>query len=208
MTTYDELMQIVRGRRSVHSFKDEPVDREDVLRVLEAARWAPSSLNRQGWKFLVYEDRDFIWKLAAEVGVALRHRVAGTPRIQPERLRDIIEYATAFARAPCLIVVLHKSSALVHGELLSDVSGADQVYGEPLSAAMAVENMLLAARALKLGSCVMTAPLLVREIFEALPERPQGYDVTCLVSLGHPLDFPPAPERKGLEHLVAFGKGP
>lgn len=207
MATYDELMQIVRGRRSVHSYKDEPVDREDVLKVMEAARWAPSSLNRQGWKFLVYEDRDFIWKLAAEVGVALRHRAAGVPRIKPERLKDVIEYATAFARAPCLIVVLHQPAPFSQGDLLSDVPGADQVYGEPLSAAMAVENMLLAARALKLGTCVMTAPLLVREVFEALPERPQGFEITCLVSLGHPLDFPPAPERKGLEHLVEFGKG-
>jgi nitroreductase len=207
MTTYDELMQIIRGRRSVYTFKDQPVDRADVQRVVEAARWAPSSLNRQGWKFLVYDDRDFIWKLAAEVGVALRHRVAGIPKIKPERLKAIVEYATAFARAPCLVVVLHMPAANVPGELLADVPGSELTSGEPLSAAMAVENLLLAARALQLGTCVMTAPLLVREIFNALPERPPGHEITCLVALGHPLDIPPAPERKGLEHILQFGGG-
>lgn len=207
MTSYDELMQIIRSRRSVSSFKEDPVDRADVNRIVEAARWAPSNHNRQGWKFVVYDDRDFIWKLAAEVGVALRHRAAAVPRIKPDQVRAFVEYATQFAKAPCLVLVLHRTPAYVAGEPLSDLPGSEGISGEPLSAAMAVQNMLLAARALKLGTCVMTAPLIVREVFQALPERPQGYEITCLVALGYPLDVPPPPERKGLEHILEFAKG-
>jgi nitroreductase len=205
MTTYEELMQIIKSRRSVRSFKDEPVNRDDVGRLVEAARWAPSNHNHQDWKFLAYDDRDFIWKVAAEVGVAVRHRIAGIAKPHPEQVAEMVGQATLFAKAPCLIVVLHKQPAATAGGILAGVANPELVSGEPLSSAMAVQNLLLAARALNLGACVMTAPLAVREVLDHLPGRPPGYDVTCLVALGHPADFPPAPERKGIEHILQFG---
>ncbi len=55
-TNYDDFLNLVRGRRSIRRFKDKPVDRETVEKILEAARHAPSAANSQPWEFVVVQD--------------------------------------------------------------------------------------------------------------------------------------------------------
>ncbi|UCB42201.1 MAG: nitroreductase family protein [Dehalococcoidales bacterium] len=51
-----ELMEAIRKRASIRSYEDRPVPEEKLLKVLEAARLAPSASNRQRWKFVVVKD--------------------------------------------------------------------------------------------------------------------------------------------------------
>ena len=55
--SYDILRQVIEGRRTVRRYTDAPVPEDDVRRILDAARYAPSSGNEQPWKFLVVRDR-------------------------------------------------------------------------------------------------------------------------------------------------------
>ena len=105
-----------------------------------------------------------------------------------------------------LLVVLHKRPISLSHSLLKDSSQPELVSGEPLSAAMAVQNLLLAAHALGLGSCVLTAPLIVQEAVLGDLNLPAGYDVTCLVALGYPGESPPQPRRKSIEQIMEFRK--
>lgn len=50
------VMDAIRGRYSVRSYKDQPVEEDKLLAVLEAARLAPSGSNRQPWRFVVVRD--------------------------------------------------------------------------------------------------------------------------------------------------------
>ena len=52
-----DFNDLVKGRRSVRGFSDEPVSPEDIETILEAARWAPSAGNRQPWHFYVARDQ-------------------------------------------------------------------------------------------------------------------------------------------------------
>lgn len=52
------VFQALLGRRSVRKFSERPVDVEDLRRILEAGRWAPSGLNNQPWRFLVVQTGD------------------------------------------------------------------------------------------------------------------------------------------------------
>ena len=79
------------------------------------------------------------------------------------------------------------------------------VSGEPLSVAMAMQNLLLAAHALGLGTCVMTAPLLADNLAEALPVPP-GFAITSLIAVGHPDGNSPPPRRKSLAQIVDFDR--
>ncbi len=65
MKCFSELM---RKRRSVRSFSDEPVSSEDVEAVLQAGRLAPSASNRQPWHFIVIRDANRREKLAEICG--------------------------------------------------------------------------------------------------------------------------------------------
>jgi coenzyme F420-0:L-glutamate ligase / coenzyme F420-1:gamma-L-glutamate ligase len=199
---YELLLDLIKSRRSIRRFADRAVSRADVARVLEAARWAPSNHNRQPWKFIVVEDRQRIRALAGRVNQGLAVKLRSLPALASPYAGELAHYAIVFGQAPLLIVALHKWPVSLSAPLLEGVSNPVLVSGEPLSVAMAVQNLLLAARALGLGSCVMTAPLLVPDALAGALSLPVGFDVTCFVALGYPDESPEPPRRKSLERIV------
>ncbi|OPY49396.1 MAG: nitroreductase A [Methanosaeta sp. PtaU1.Bin060] len=59
-----DLMEAIRGRRSIRSFLDRPVEDEKLQAVLEAGRLAPSARNMQDWRFIVVKDEPTRHRLA------------------------------------------------------------------------------------------------------------------------------------------------
>ncbi|MDM7934694.1 MAG: nitroreductase family protein [Methanothrix sp.] len=59
-----EVMEAIRGRRSVRRFADLPLEEEKLGQILEAARLAPSARNMQDWRFIVVRDREMRLRLA------------------------------------------------------------------------------------------------------------------------------------------------
>jgi nitroreductase len=53
-----EVMPEIRGRRSVRSFTSQPLEKDQVERILEAAQLAPSAKNRQEWRFVVIQKKE------------------------------------------------------------------------------------------------------------------------------------------------------
>lgn len=74
-----DVHETIRTRRSVRSFSDRPVPEESLTRVLEAARLAPSSSNRQMWRFVVVRDEDRRRELAEAANNQMW--IAGAPVI-------------------------------------------------------------------------------------------------------------------------------
>lgn len=71
-----QLMHLIRTRRSVRRFTKRPVDNDDIARIIEAGKWAPSSCNRQPWKFNVIRNP----RLIKEVGSSLFGGVGFAPK--------------------------------------------------------------------------------------------------------------------------------
>jgi nitroreductase len=204
MNDYEQILALVRSRRSIRKFSHKAVSRENILRVLEAARWAPSNHNRQPWRFILFEDRSQIGKLAETVGVELSGRLQSLPAVARGYASEFANYATFFGEAPVLVVVMHKRPVSLSNALLKDAHQPELVSGEPLSSAMAVQNLLIAAHALGLGTCVLTAPLIVQEAVVRELNLPREYDLTCLVALGFPDETPAPPRRKSIEQIAEF----
>ena len=59
-----ELKEAIEKRESIRDYEDKPIPQDKLLKVLEAARLAPSGSNRQPWKFVVVKDRQTRQKLA------------------------------------------------------------------------------------------------------------------------------------------------
>ena len=208
MSDYDQLLELIRSRRSIRRFSDRAVSREDIGRLLEAARWAPSNHNRQPWRFLVIEDKQQINHLAETVRQSLSEKLKSLPETAAAYASEFKHYATFFSNAPVLLVVLHKQPVSVSAPLLAGLKNPDLVSGEPLSVAMAVQNLLLAAQSLGLGTCVLTGPLLAQDALAGELDLPAGHDLTCLVALGHPAESPVPPRRKTIEQIVEFRNNP
>jgi nitroreductase len=82
----NELLRVMRERRSAIRFKERPVSQENLDLILEAGRWAPSYINSQPWEFIVLR------------ALTLRTRVA-------EILRRLTMSWDVFAQAPVLIII-------------------------------------------------------------------------------------------------------
>lgn len=54
---YDSFLGLAKERRTIRRFKSDPVSDEDVAKIIEAARWAPSGYNSQPWEFVVVKDK-------------------------------------------------------------------------------------------------------------------------------------------------------
>ncbi len=59
-----EVIDTILSRRSIRKYTEEAVSDEDIITILESARWAPSGLNNQPWKFIVIKDKGTMEKLA------------------------------------------------------------------------------------------------------------------------------------------------
>lgn len=63
-----DVLSAIKGRRSIRKYSDKPVEEEKLLKVLEAARLAPSARNEQNWKFIVVKDPETKEKLTEAIG--------------------------------------------------------------------------------------------------------------------------------------------
>ena len=205
MTTpeYGQLMALVRGRRSVRQFLDKPVDRDLIACTIEAASWAPSASNRQDWLFSVVESSE----LKAAMATAVRSRWLAIVEAHQElgTIDEIRSYSASFGdfeTAPVVIAVSASKVSAIQQELLGPAGPA--TAGSFASAAMAAQNLMLAAHALGLATCCMTGALAAREELGELLGLGRGRELVCLIALGHTADEPPAPARKPAPGIVRF----
>jgi nitroreductase len=199
----DDLFALMQSRRSIRRYDDRKPDRAAIEKLIEAACLAPSNHNRQGWKFLVFEDREEIELLAESAREAVRAKVEKRSERNPAWADEILKYVGGFDSAPVVILVMHKLSPAM-GRSLAIEAGGDSASSEAVSAAMAVENLLLMAHAFGLGACMMTAPLLAVEMWKSLPDLPAGFVPTCVVTLGYPAEQPPPPRKKELKQVLEY----
>lgn len=213
--TYRALKEVVLARRSVRRFLPDPVPEEDVLEILECARWAPSDTNQQPWRFLVIADRDLIaraeavcWEEIARLQALAEAR--GRPDVA-KKLRVFGRYATVFAGAPLLILLAaepyrSRFTEEIFAPLLTPAELAALEREEAVkSVSLAAQNLLLAAHARGYGACAMTGPLLLAERrLAALVELPPGQFLVMAVALGRPAQQPEGPGRRPLAELVTW----
>lgn len=64
MEDYYHFLELIQKRQSVRGYKELPVEKEKILRCIEAARLAPSACNSQPWKFIVVDNQEIKNKLA------------------------------------------------------------------------------------------------------------------------------------------------
>ncbi|MBI5955851.1 MAG: nitroreductase family protein [Chloroflexi bacterium] len=203
-----ELFTAIQSRRSIRKFQDTPVPREDLRRMLEAARHAPSGTNQQPWHFVVVQDRGLLQQMAQAVehkfcSLLERSEKVGAPRRMEAYLRYLRRFSTFFAQAPVTIAVLQKDYDLV------DLNAIELILGQqhdpsPHGVAAAVENLLLAAHALGYGACWTHGPLVARNELERLLGVAKPWRLFAMVPVGLPAESPPARPRKPLEEIVTF----
>ncbi len=187
----NSFYQLLKARRSIRKYKSDPVPREVVERLLEAAMEAPSGKNRQNWKFIVVtgEKRDQYLQYSQKAWEKLKDILK--VRLKPS-LYDFTErFFYTLGQAPVLIFCY-----AVKSPEEKDLTSIGSVY-------MAVENLNLAAFAEGLGCCTMGAPLEMKEdvnqflgVTDWKEFQSQQLELLCLVTIGYPDHQPPKAPRQ------------
>jgi nitroreductase len=179
-----EVLAAIKTRRSIRRYKSTSVDDRAIETVLEAGRWAPSWANTQCWRFVVVRDTDIKNKLAETlIGISDR----------PNRATEAIK------TVPVLIVAcaeMGKSGYRARGSEIATDKGDWFMF----DTALAVQNMVLAAHSLGLGTVIIGAFDAFRAA--AVLGVPDGYSVVTLFPLGVPDEAPTPRPRKELSEIV------
>ncbi|HKE76815.1 MAG TPA: nitroreductase family protein [Acidimicrobiales bacterium] len=166
------LGEAIFTQRSIRRFRPEPIPVEDIRLVLEAAVRAPNGGNQQIARFLVVTDRDTIREFGALYREAwwAKRRDEGFhgPDDLPPRYHPAAGLADAMGDAPCVVLAL----ALHDGPANSVIP--------------AVQNLMLAARALGIGSVPTTLHPSVMDRVHQLFGIPDDVGFHLCVPLGYP----------------------
>ena len=205
-----DLFEAIKGRKSIRRFKQTPVPDEDIRKILDAGRFAPSANNTQPWSFIVIKDKALLKKMTASTRDMIDKMIPfAESEKQSQRLAAYKNtFYTFFEHAPVVIAVCTEAYDAGTDRLLARMGyPADAIKRlRPLpglqSVAAAIQNMLLAIHALGYGSCWMTGPLVAQEDFVKLLGLGQEGFVAALLPVGVPDEDPPARSRKPLEEVM------
>lgn len=180
-----DVSDAINGRRAVRQYTTDPVGRETVLQLIDAAVHAPSAVNQQPWTFTVVRDAALLDRISA---AAKQHMLASVPESGlPARLREELAdpHFQIFHHAPLLILI----SALAPGPWIVE------------DCALAAENLMLAAHAKGLGTCWIgfAQDYLGTAEGKRVLGLPQAWVPIAPIIVGRPATVPPPVPRRAPE---------
>lgn len=171
-----EFFPLAHSQRAHRFLRPDPVPDELVERILDVATKAPSAQNAQPWEFVVVRDPEVRGQIADHTRRAWEGggREATRPEVDTYQWRDVDEWATgALGVAPALIVVCGDTRTMDVSRLGSSIFPA-------------VQNILLAALDLGLGSLLSTLPVVSADAARAILALPDHLVPLAVVPVGHP----------------------
>jgi nitroreductase len=173
-----ELMEAIKGRRSVRSYTSDLIPEEKLQKILEAVQWSPSWGNTQCWEIIVV-------------------REAGTKKKLVETLTPTNPAREAIMQAPVILVVV-----AIEGRagFKKEEPSTDKGDWYMFDCGVAMQNLCLSAYAEGLGTVIVGS-------FDAVKAAgvlrvPSGKAVVALTPLGLPERIPAPPKRKALAEFV------
>ena len=143
-----ETIAAIYGRRSVRKYKDKPVARAIIEKIIAAGKMAPSALNEQPWKFYILTEPEFIQALSKQV-----NRVAAKKLIKTGP-QHIIKTVIKFLHFPHGLQFLKSNDPVFHGApVVIFITAPRKNEWAALDIGMCAQNMMLAARSMGLDTC-------------------------------------------------------
>lgn len=180
----------LRSRRSIRAYREKPVARETLLRLIEVARYAPSGKNTQCVEWLVLDDREELKRLAGLVGDWMRWLAANMPELAASMRVDRSLAAweagdDVFLRSAPVLIVAH---------------GDKQDRMVPSACTIALSYLELAATGMELGCCwagYLNAAATTYPPMQAALALPAGHQCFGAMMVGYPkFSYHRLPPRK------------
>jgi nitroreductase len=189
-----DLFEALSTTRAIRRFTGEPLADADILACIRAATQGPSGGNIQPWQFLVVTDPATRRAIGAVYRRAYDRYEPALQRVRPparsaeedasfERMRRASRHlAEHLAEAPAMVLVLMPNISMT----LHDEQGPLDVGTPFASVYPAVQNLMLAARGLGIGTTLTTVYRIYQDEVRAICGIPERYEVVALIPMGRP----------------------
>lgn len=184
----EQLLSIVRMRRSVRVYKGGKVTEPQLATILEAARWAPSGANTQPWEFVVTRDRKKMKRVRQIYADEWKQRKLEDPVHYKGLKKDYVGDVS--------VLVLVCGDARTRQVYLTTRQPADREKLFQASIANAVQQMMLAAACMNLGTVWVSVREEVEAELRALFKVPDELRLLWIVPIGHARNSPKAKPRR------------
>ena len=179
-----DVLELIRGRRSLRRYQSRLVPREWIMQILESAGWAPSAHNRQPWRFVILDNAALKQQLAVSMGLRLRRDLNADKVSLAIIDKDVSRSYDRISSAPLIILVC---MTLADMDVYSDDRRNRHEQAMAVqSTAMAGQNMMLMAASLGLGACWMCAPLFCPDLVRQILDLPEDWVAQGMVTIGFP----------------------
>jgi nitroreductase len=189
-------MEIIRRRRSVRVYKSGKLDNAQIQTILEAARWAPSGANTQPWEFVVTRDRKKMKQVREIYANEWRERKREDPVHYKGLKKDYVGDVSA--------LVLVCGDARTKGVYLTTRQAADREKLFQASIANAVQQMMLVAASMNLGTVWVSVREEVEPQLRRLFRVPEALRLLWVVPIGHARSWPKAKPRRAVTAFTHY----
>jgi nitroreductase len=193
------LFEAIHSARSLRRLKRDPVPEALIAQVLDAAIRAPTAGNAQNWAFLVVRDADLrrglgaIYRKASDIAAAMYAAKGRPPHLTEDQYRRLMttgEYLwDHMGEAPVILVPCLRRPAIpvVPGvQHDAEQAYADRIRGSSIYPA--IQNIILACRAVGLGTTITTNHLRCEGEVRSLLGIPDDVESFAMMPIGWPLD--------------------
>lgn len=201
MQKMNEVTNNIKCRRSIRKYKKKRLPKNVIKEIIKAGTYAPSSHNSQPWKFIVIGNKKEIKNISDYIRVwfkkrALIGKIIGVfnnkikDEINSAKKRLSADHDLFFYGAPLLILICAKPGRFA-----------------VQNCSLAAENMMLAARSLKIGSCWIGFADLAVNKQKRLMERlgvPKGHKIMAHLIFGYPLSFPEKAQPRKEDNIIKW----
>ncbi len=176
----NEIIRVIKRRRSIRKFKDEQIADSEVQEILNSALLAPNAMNRQKLHSTLIQNKDLLDKMVRRI----------KENMLDSRIAPLVDRASSpdyntFYNAPTVILI----------------SGEEKAPFIQIDCGAAAQNITLASESLNIGSCLITSSGYLFSTFRDNDLKnelgiPTGYSHICTVALGYKTgEDPPTPPR-------------
>jgi coenzyme F420-0:L-glutamate ligase / coenzyme F420-1:gamma-L-glutamate ligase len=196
------LLALLRSRRSTRHFLPGPIEEQTLLRLLEAATWAPSAHHRQPWRFVVLCSAAARARLVQAMEAEHRRDLVagGLPADQVEA--QLQRSRQRILEAPAVVLLCQDIS--VEDQYTDSSRQQAETWMGGQGVAMAGFALLLVAHAEGLAGVWMCAPLFAQAAARQALDLPETWLPQGLVLLGYPAKMPEARPRIPVEQVTRF----
>ena len=210
-----DLIEGMLTQKSIRRYSDEPVTNEEILQCLRAAIQAPNGGNGQPWQWLVVTDAEKrrrigeLYKQAWDRYWPAITRGAQLPVSEEERergmrtARSAIHLSEHMGEAPAMVMLLGHSEGKAF-QLMDDAGAVDIGNTYYTSLIPALQNFMLAARSLGIGTCLTTLFRVHQDEIRAVCDIPAEYEIEALVPMGRPRGHFGVAPRNPIETVTSW----